>query len=265
MKEIIVVENLSKEYIIDFKYKIDAKEGKPTVEKKVVKALDKVNFEIDEGEFIAIMGPSGSGKSTFVNMISTIDTPSGGKVKINGKNVLSLRTDELSKLRYETIGFVFQDFNLLDNLTIFENISVPLKLAGVSKEQISERISELAKKLMISELLEKYPNECSGGQIQRCSIARALINNPKIIIADEPTGNLDSENSKNILRLLKELNESLGITVLIVTHDPLTASYSRKVVNLRDGKIEKSITRDSDTQREYFNRILDLVSGDIDL
>ncbi|WP_297637977.1 ABC transporter ATP-binding protein [uncultured Clostridium sp.] len=211
------------------------------------------------------MGPSGSGKSTFVNMISTIDSPSKGKIFINGKRTTSLSEHAISKLRFETIGFVFQEFNLLDNLTIFENISLPLKLAGIGKESINDRVIEIANKLNVSELLEKYPNECSGGQIQRCSIGRALINNPKIIIADEPTGNLDSQNSKNILKLFRDLNEKFGITILMVTHDPLTASYSKKTVNIKDGKIEKTLNRENKTQREYFNSILHLVSGDIDL
>lgn len=265
MKEIIIVENLTKEYITEFKYSLkknnlpgdNSKFASST--KKTTLALNNVNFKIYEGEFISIMGPSGSGKSTFVNIISTIDSPSKGKIFINGKRTTSLSEHAISKLRFETIGFVFQEFNLLDNLTIY------LKLAGINKELINNRVIEIAHKLNVSELLDKYPNECSGGQIQRCSIGRALINNPKIIIADEPTGNLDSENSKNILKLFKDLNESFGITILMVTHDPLTASYSKKTVNIKDGKIEKTLTRENKTQREYFNSILHLVSGDIDL
>lgn len=259
MKEIIVAENLTKEYFKSFKYK---KEG---LTKEVTVALDGISFKIYDGEFISIMGPSGSGKSTFVNLISTIDYPTKGKIFINGKRTSGLSETALSKLRSETIGFVFQDFNLIDNLTISENISVPLKLSGVSLKEIKERISDISEKLNISEILEKYPAECSGGQIQRCAIARALINNPKVIIADEPTGNLDSVNSKIILNIFKELNEKFGITILIVTHDPLTASYSKKTINIIDGKIDKSIERKDLSQREYFDKILNLVSGEIDI
>ena len=158
-------------------------------------ALHNINFKVYEGEFVSIMGPSGSGKSTFINNISTIDECTGGNVFINGKNVRAMTANEIGHFRYENLGFIFQDFNLLDTHTMYENIAMPLALAHVSKDRIEARVNELAKEMKIDMLLKKYPNECSGGQRQRASICRALVNHPRIIVADEPTGNLDSVNS----------------------------------------------------------------------
>ena len=252
MKDIIVTKNLYKEYLINIKYDMM---GKLTSDKIVV--LKGIDFTIKEGEFISIMGPSGAGKSTFMNLISTIDTPSKGTVIIDGENVKNLTERKLGKLRYEKIGFVFQEFNLIDGLTVRENIAVPLTLKNVPLEEIDKRVKEVAKRLSIDELLNKYPSQCSGGQIQRVAISRALVAKPKIIIADEPTGNLDSKNSN------EELNERDGITVLMVTHDSLTASFAHKVLYIKDGMIENTIERKGKKQKEFFEDILKISSEEI--
>ncbi|MDU1053296.1 ABC transporter ATP-binding protein [Clostridium baratii] len=258
MKDIIVTKNLYKEYLINIKYDMM---GKLTSDKIVV--LKGIDFTIKEGEFISIMGPSGAGKSTFMNLISTIDTPSKGTVIIDGENVKELTERKLGKLRYEKIGFVFQEFNLIDGLTVRENIAVPLTLKNVPLEEIDKRVEEVAKRLSIDELLNKYPSQCSGGQIQRVAISRVLVAKPKIIIADEPTGNLDSKNSNEVMKLFKELNERDGITVLMVTHDSLTASFAHKVLYIKDGIIEKTIEREGKKQREFFEDILKISSEEM--
>ena len=192
-KEILVADKITKIYGIGTK--------------TLFEALHEVSLTMYEGEFVCIMGPSGAGKSTFINNLSTIDIPTKGKVFINGKEVRVMSEGEIGKFRYENLGFIFQEFNLLDSLTIFENIAVPLTLANVNKKEITQRVQEVAKKLNVEQTLDKFPNECSGGQRQRVAICRALVTNPKLIVADEPTGNLDSKNSHEILSLFKELNE----------------------------------------------------------
>ncbi|MEG1002020.1 ABC transporter ATP-binding protein [Clostridium sp.] len=258
MKDIIVTKNLYKEYLINFKYDKNLK----LISDKLV-VLKGIDFTIKEGEFIAIMGPSGAGKSTFMNLISTIDTPSKGSVIIDGKNIKTLKEREVGELRYKKIGFVFQEFNLIDGLTVKENIAIPLTLANTSLEEIDKKVYEVAKRLSIEELLNKYPSQCSGGQIQRIAISRALIAKPKIIIADEPTGNLDSKNSNRVMKLFRELNENDGITILMVTHDALIASFAHKVLNIKDGEIEKSIYKNNKSQREFFDEILRMSSEEI--
>ncbi|MGL4760335.1 MAG: ABC transporter ATP-binding protein [Sarcina sp.] len=228
----------------------------------VVKAVDEVNLDIYEGDFIAVMGPSGSGKSTLVNLLSTIDTPSSGSVFIEGKKTKQMGESEIAKMRYKTLGFVFQNFNLLDMLTCEENIAVPLTLNNEKEKDIKIKIEEMAQILGIEDLLKKYPSECSGGQQQRIATARALIAGPRIIVADEPTGNLDSTNARRVMNFFNSMNEERDITILMVTHDAMVASYAKKVLYLRDGKIEKVIKRGAKKQRDFFGEVLELVAED---
>ncbi len=225
-------------------------------------ALHSIDFQVYEGEFIAVMGPSGSGKSTFINNISTIDSPTSGTVLINGKSTRKMTANQIGRFRYENLGFIFQDFNLLDTHTMYENIAMPLSLAHVNKDEIRRRIEKLAEQMQISQLLNKFPNECSGGQRQRAAICRALVNDPKIIIADEPTGNLDSANSNELMHIFQSLNEDQGVTIVMVTHDPLITSYSSRLIYIRDGYIESELSRGDMTQDEYFHKIVDINSAE---
>ncbi len=223
-------------------------------------ALSDVSLEMYEGEFVCVMGPSGAGKSTFINNLSTIDIPTKGFVYINGKEVRQMSEGEIGKFRYENLGFIFQEFNLLDSLTIFENIAVPLTLAGKSKVEIKAAVAKIAKRLDVEQILNKYPSECSGGQRQRAAICRALVTNPKIIVADEPTGNLDSKNSHELLSLFRDLNINDGVSILMVTHDSKIASYSSKLLYIKDGVIDETIERKDMSQKEYFYKIVDINS-----
>ena len=245
-KEILVADKITKIYGIGTK--------------TLYEALHEVSLTMYEGEFVCIMGPSGAGKSTFINNLSTIDIPTKGKVFINGKEVRVMSEGEIGKFRYENLGFIFQEFNLLDSLTIFENIAVPLTLANVDKKEITKRVEKVAKKLDVAQTLDKYPNECSGGQRQRVAICRALVTNPKLIVADEPTGNLDSKNSHEILSLFKELNEKEGVSILMVTHDPFSASFCERILFLKDGKIFNEIFRGEKSRKDFFNEILDILT-----
>ncbi|MCD8028687.1 MAG: ABC transporter ATP-binding protein [Erysipelotrichaceae bacterium] len=220
--------------------------------------LHYINFTCDNGEFICIMGPSGSGKSTFINNISTIDNPTSGKVYIQGVEIRTMSSNEIGKFRYENLGFIFQDFNLLDTHTIYENIAMPLSLKKVKAALIHDKIQQLAQSMNIDALLKKYPHECSGGQRQRAAICRALVNDPKIIIADEPTGNLDSVNSNELLKLLQQLNQENGVTIIMVSHDSLIASYSTRLIYIKDGLIDQTLERKDMTQEEYFQRIVEI-------
>ncbi len=220
-------------------------------------ALRNISIQIKEGEFVCVMGPSGSGKSTFINNISTIDMPTEGRVYINGVEVRTMSSNEIGRFRYENLGFIFQDFNLLNSHTIYENIALPLSLARVKSQEIKERVQAIAKKIGIESLLKKYPYECSGGQKQRVAIARALINNPKIIIADEPTGNLDSVNSHEVLKIFKQLNEE-GVTIIMVSHDAMIASYSSKLIYIKDGNIEVELERLNMSWDDYFQKIVSI-------
>ena len=204
-KEMIKAEHVSKIYGLGSKHPYQA--------------LNDITLTINEGEFVCIMGPSGAGKSTLLNVLTTIDFPTKGKVFIDGEETRTLSSHQVGQLRYERLGFIFQNFNLLDALTVKENIAVPLSLASVNRQEIDERIISITSKLNIEKLLEKYPYECSGGQRQRIAIARALINHPKIIVADEPTGNMDPAGSRAIMELLVQIHEMLGITMLVATHD----------------------------------------------
>ena len=225
-------------------------------------ALKNVSFEAKCGQTIGIIGPTGSGKSTLVNNISTIDIPTNGSLYILNQEVKQMSENQLGKFRYQYLGFVFQNYNLLNSLTIYENIMIPLKLIGEDKKVIDEKVHQITKELDIESLLNKYPHECSGGQQQRVAIARALIGNPKIIIADEPTGNLDSQNSHEILSIFKKMNEN-HITIIMVSHDPLIASYSSRLLYLKDGKIEKELFKGDKTQQEYFKEIVSINSKEM--
>ena len=232
----------------------------------ITKAVNDLSLEIEEGEFVAIMGASGSGKTTLLNCISTIDEVTSGHIYIDGKDITELQEKELAKFRRENLGFIFQDFNLLDTLTISENISLALIINKENVNQVDKKVTSIAEKLGISEILNKYPYEVSGGQKQRCACARALINNPKIILADEPTGALDSKSSRMLLETMDEMNENLQATILMVTHDSFSASFCKRVLFLKDGKIFNEIRRGKKDRKEFFNEILDvltLLGGDV--
>jgi putative ABC transport system ATP-binding protein len=226
-----------------------------------VTALHDVNIEVHKGEFLGVMGPSGSGKSTFINMISTMDYPTDGRVYINGKNVMNMTANEIGRFRYKNLGFIFQDFNLLDTHTMYENIAMPLTLAKVDPAEIEKRVYDIAAKLNITQLLEKIPPECSGGQRQRAAICRALINGPGLIVADEPTGALDTENSEELMELFEKLNRENGATIVMVTHDSYVASFTSRLIFIRDGAISQEITRENMDQDTYFRRIVEISSA----
>lgn len=218
-------------------------------------ALNDVSLTIEKGEFICIMGASGSGKSTFIHCISTMDIPTKGTVQIFDKLVTDMSEDEIGILRNQKIGFIFQDYQLLDYLTIQQNIAFPLSMMNVKHEDILKRIDVLVKQLGIEDILYKYPSECSGGQKQRVAIARALINDPEVIIADEPTGNLDSSNTKDVLKILNQLHQQQK-TIIMVTHNSLVASYASKMIYIKDGSICESLSReDFQTQKDYYYQI----------
>lgn len=221
-------------------------------------ALHGIDFQVEEGEFICVMGPSGSGKTTFINNISTVDFPTKGKVFIDGVEIHTMSANETGRFRSRTLGFVFQEFNLLDTHTMYENIAMPLALAKTKKKEIRGRVEDMARQMNIEEILNKYPGECSGGQRQRGAICRALIMNPKIVIADEPTGNLDRANSNEFLAVIGRLNREQGVTIVMVTHDPLIASYSSRLVYIKDGAIERNLERGQMSQKEYFDRITEI-------
>ena len=220
-------------------------------------ALHDINIQVGKGEFVAVMGPSGSGKTTFINNISTIDDPTMGKVFLNGKDITLMSTTEICRFRYQNLGFIFQNFNLLDTHTIFENIAMPLTMAEQKPDFINNSVTELAKQLGITEILNKYPYSCSTGQKQRAAICRALINHPGIIMADEPTGNLDSANSAALMKIMQKMNEQ-GVTIVMVTHDPLIASYAQRLIYIRDGNIEKELLKGETKQTDYFQKIVEI-------
>ena len=208
------------------------------------KVLKGISLSICERDFIAIMGPSGSGKTTLLNMLSTIDKPTHGSVILDGKDITKIHNKELSKIRRDKVGFIFQDYNLIDTLTIFENIALALSINGVKEKEIKERVISISKKLQIDSVLQKYPYEISGGQKQRCACARAIVNEPVLILADEPTGALDSISSKKLMELLSYMNSDLNETIIMVTHDPVCASYAKRVIFLKDGSIYQELRDD---------------------
>ena len=232
----------------------------------ITKALNNISFTVNDNEFLAIMGASGSGKTTLLNTISTIDTVTSGNIIINGVDITNLNEEELSNFRKKNLGFVFQDFNLLDTLTIKENIALSLIINKEDKTEIDDLVLDISKKLGISDILSKYPYEVSGGQKQRCACARALINSPKLILADEPTGALDSRNARVLLETFKEMNEELKATILMVTHDAFSASFASRVLFIKDGKIFNEIIKGKKTRGEFYDEIIDvltLLGGDI--
>ena len=205
----------------------------------LTKAIDNISFEVDKGEFVAIMGASGSGKTTLLNCISTIDRVTSGRIYVGGQDITELKGNKLNRFRREQLGFIFQDFNLLDTLTAFENIALALSIQGVHAKEIQKRVSQLARELGISDVLDKYPYQMSGGQKQRVASARAIITNPKLILADEPTGALDSKASRMLLESFNYLNQELEATILMVTHDAFTARYADRVIFIKDGSEKK--------------------------
>ncbi len=226
----------------------------------LTKAINNISFDVVEGEFVGIMGASGSGKTTLLNCISTIDKVTSGHILINDTDVTELKGNQLNKFRREDLGFIFQDFNLLDTLTAYENIALALTIQGVKPKQIEERIRSIAKTLDISKILKKYPYQLSGGQKQRVAAARAIITNPKLILADEPTGALDSKSSRMLLEKLNELNKDLKATILMVTHDAFTASYCSRILFIKDGKIFTELVKGDDSRKEFFDKIIDVVT-----
>lgn len=225
-----------------------------------INAVDHVSFYVDKGEFIGIMGASGSGKTTILNILSTIDTMSDGQVFYDKVDISRMNESELADFRQKNLGFVFQDYNLLDTLTIVENIMLPMSLNGEKKETIESRIKKISELLHIEDILHKFPYEVSGGQKQRAACARALVNNPKLILADEPTGALDSKSSTMLLRTLQIMNKKLGATILMVTHDVFSACYCERILFLSDGKICAELNRENVSKKDYLNRILDMQS-----
>ena len=226
----------------------------------ITKAINDISFSVNSGEFIGIMGASGSGKTTLLNCISTIDNVSSGHIYLENKDITKINDEDIAKFRRENLGFIFQDFNLLDTLTVEENIALILTINKVLQKDIDNKVFELALKLGIDDILNKYPYQISGGQRQRCAVARAIINNPKLILADEPTGALDSKSARQLLDILKEMNEKLKVTILMVTHDPFCASYCNKILFLKDGRIFNKIEKGDKTQKEFYNNILDVLS-----
>ena len=226
----------------------------------VSKAINHISFEVKQGEFVGIMGPSGSGKTTLLNCISTIDHVTTGQIHINGQDITKLKAGKLEKFRRDELGFIFQDFNLLDTLTAFENIAIALTIQGRKPEDITRLVNEVAEKLEITEVLNKFPYQMSGGQKQRVASARAIVTNPSLILADEPTGALDSKSARLLLDSFEKLNRDLQATILMVTHDAFTASYAHRILFIKDGEIFNELVRGNDTRKEFFNRIIEVVT-----
>lgn len=222
-------------------------------------ALKDINLTVEKGEIVGVMGPSGSGKTTLLNMISTIDTPTSGEVLLNGENPHRLKKDKLAVFRRRELGFVFQDFNLLNTLTVGENIVLPLTLDGCSLFDMDDKLNRVASKLGIESILKKRTYEISGGQAQRAAIARAFIHSPALLLADEPTGNLDSKASRDVMELFESINRDDGVTTMIVTHDPLAASYCHRILFIKDGEIYNEIYR-GESRQHFFQQIMDVLS-----
>ena len=226
----------------------------------LTKAIDNISFEVDKGEFVAIMGASGSGKTTLLNCISTIDRVTSGHIFVDGEDITKLKGNNLNKFRREELGFIFQDFNLLDTLTAYENIALALSIQNISASEIARRVDKVAKELDIKDVLKKYPYQMSGGQKQRVASARAIITNPKLVLADEPTGALDSKSAKMLLERFDYLNKELEATILMVTHDAFTAGYATRVIFIKDGKIFNELHKGDDSRKEFFDKIIDVVT-----
>ena len=244
-REVLRVENIEKYY---------GKRG------NITKAINNISFSVENGEFIGVMGPSGSGKTTLLNCISTIDKVTSGHIKISDKDITKLNSKNVAKFRREKLGFIFQDFNLLDTLTAYENIALALTIQRLDHKEIDVRVRDIAGKLNIIDILNKYPYEISGGQKQRVASARAIITNPEIVLADEPTGALDSKSAKMLLESLEHLNKELHATIMMVTHDAFTASYASRILFIKDGKIFNELIRGNDSRKEFFNKIIEVVT-----
>lgn len=251
MENILTIENISKYY------------GNKS---NLTKAISNISMNVDKGEFIAIMGASGSGKTTLLNVISTIDKVTSGHIYIEDQDITKLKGNDLNRFRREELGFIFQDFNLLDTLTAYENIALALQIQNFKAKAIEQQIKVVARKLDIEDILNKYPYEMSGGQKQRVASARAIVTNPKLVLADEPTGALDSKSSKMLLERLQRLNQDYQTTILMVTHDAFSASYASKVIFIKDGKVFNQFNRGEATRKQFFDKIIDVVSllgGDV--
>lgn len=242
MNEILVVDNITKTY---------GKKGE-----KQYQALKGINFKVASGEFVAIMGASGSGKTTLLNILSTLDKPTTGQVFINSHDISTLNTNQMADFRSKEIGFIFQDFNLLENLTNRENIALPLSLRGISTNRINPLVDKIAEKLSIKEILNKYPAEISGGQKQRVAAARALVHEPAILLADEPTGALDSKSARELLNTMENLNKNDGVTTLMVTHDPFSASFANRILFIKDGKIGKQMEKGKQSRVDFYHELI---------
>lgn len=243
MEKILRIENIEKYY------------GNKT---NITKAVDNISFNVDDGEFVVIMGASGSGKSTLLNCISTIDRVTSGHIYLKGQDITKLKGRQLTKFRRDSLGFIFQDFNLLDTLTAFENIALALTIKKTNYKLIDDKVNKIASALGIKEILNKYPYELSGGQKQRVACARSIVTNPDLILADEPTGALDSKSARLLLESLNTLNQKLNATILMVTHDCFTASYGDRVIFIKDGKIFSEIVKGNHSRKEFFNMIMDV-------
>ena len=226
----------------------------------ITKAIDNISFRVDKGEFVGIMGPSGSGKTTLLNCISTIDTVTTGNIIINDKDITKMKSKQLENFRKDELGFIFQDFNLLDTLTAYENIALALTIQGVKTSEVDNKIKKVAENLGIIEVLNKYPYQMSGGQKQRVASARAIVTSPSLILADEPTGALDSKSSRLLLDSFEKLNKDLQATILMVTHDAFTASYAHRILFIKDGKIFNELIRGNDSRKEFFDRIIEVIT-----
>lgn len=232
----------------------------------LTKAIDDISFSVSNGEFVAIMGASGSGKTTLLNCISTIDRVTSGHIFLENTDITTLKGKSLNKFRREKLGFIFQDFNLLDTLTAYENIALALSIQKKSAKEIDTAVKTVAGQLGITEVLNKYPYQMSGGQKQRVASARAIVTSPKLVLADEPTGALDSKSAKLLLERFSYLNNECGATIIMVTHDSFTASYAGRVVFIKDGKIFHEISRGNDTRKQFFDKIINVVTllgGDV--
>lgn len=224
---------------------------------KQYEALKGINFDVQPGEFVGIMGASGSGKTTLLNMLATLDRPTSGSVKINDQDVTKLKGNKIADFRANEIGFIFQDFNLLETLTAEENIALPLSLQGVRRSAINQAVNGVATTLSIEDLLKKYPTELSGGQKQRVAAARAIVHKPALLLGDEPTGALDSNSARELLELLTDINQKQGVSVLLVTHDPFSASFCDRILFIKDGVIGQELKRNGDSRTEFYQNILE--------
>ncbi|HWO77835.1 MAG TPA: ABC transporter ATP-binding protein [Bacillus sp. (in: firmicutes)] len=227
----------------------------------VFTALDNIDLTVYEREFVGIMGPSGAGKSTLLNVVATIDQPTSGEILIDGINIRSMNEEQLSAFRRDKLGFIFQDYHLLDTLTVKENIVLPLALAKMNVSTLEEKVIAVADRFGIRSILDKYPYQISGGQKQRTAASRAIVTKPSLLLADEPTGALDSKSATDLLESLKDLSEQDHATILMVTHDGFAASYCQRILFIKDGKLFTELVKGNKTRREFFNKVLDVLSA----